>query len=114
MWKYFKPEEFVCRHCGKAGIDDNFVTLLDQARHLACVPFVITSGYRCEIHDKALGGKGNHTTGKAVDILCTDSSTRYAILEALFRVGFQRIEVAPRHIHVDQAPDKPPYVCWLA
>ena len=39
---------------------------------LNCSKIIVTSGYRCERHDKNVGGSGNgqHTLGKAADICC--------------------------------------------
>ena len=75
--------------------------LLDHARGYAGIPFVITSGYRCPEHDRAVGGKGNHPTGKAADIRCATGPERLAILEGLIRTGFKRIGIGRDFIHVD-------------
>lgn len=71
--------------------------------------FVVSSGYRCPAHNKAVGGVADsaHTRGYAADIRCTDSHTRFAVLRALLEVGFRRIELAPTWIHVDCDPAKP-------
>jgi hypothetical protein len=90
-----------------------FVEQLDEARELALVPFVINSGYRCESHDAALGGKGNHTTGWATDIKCETSRERLRIVKALLEVGFDRIGVGKTFIHVDDVTGRPPEVIWL-
>ena len=51
-------------------MDKNFLQKLDRARDVAGVPFIITSAYRCEQHNKNVGGKPNsaHLRGYAVDI----------------------------------------------
>ncbi|MGC9344888.1 MAG: D-Ala-D-Ala carboxypeptidase family metallohydrolase, partial [Bacteroidales bacterium] len=73
-------EEFECKcGCGQNGVDINFLRKLNEARDLADIPFIISSGYRCQKHNKEIGGVPDsaHTKGMAVDITCKDSRTRY-------------------------------------
>ncbi len=115
-WKYFKLEEFKCPCCGRVAMDYDFIDKLDEARAIANIPFIITSGYRCEKHNKEVGGKYNssHLVGKAVDIEVKNSYERFKILQALIKVGFKRIGIANNFIHVDNdINDKPCPVIWL-
>lgn len=112
-WRYFDLKEFDCKHCGKNEMDPIFIDWLDMARGCAGVPFKITSGYRCEEYDKQIGGRGNHPTGRAADILCYDSRHRYKIVEALLLCKFSRIGIGPNFIHVDCVQGKPDDVIWL-
>lgn len=95
-YKYFQPSEIV-------NLKPELVSLLDKARGITGVPFIITSGYRTVAHNTAIGGVSNsaHLTGEAVDLACTNSQNRYKILTALLSVGFNRLEVAKSHIHCD-------------
>ena len=105
--RYFRPEEFDCK-CKKCkdngegrGIDmmeDYFLQMLDDARHKAGIPFVITSGYRCPSHNRAVGGVANsaHTKGLAADIACSDSRTRGYIIGALFEACLLYTSPSPR------------------
>lgn len=95
-------------------MDPAFLAMLDQARGLAGVPFVINSGYRTRQHNRAVGGKGNssHLMGYAADIDCRDSRSRSQILTALISAGFHRIGIASTFIHVDNDPGKVPRVIW--
>jgi len=113
MARYFEMDEFQCSCCGSNLMSLFFVEQLDEARELAMIPFVINSGYRCESHDAALGGKGNHTTGRAVDIKCDTSRERIKIVKALLAVGFDRIGIGKTFIHADDVNGKPPEVMWL-
>ena len=104
---YFKPEEFKCK-CGKCDggkMNDDFIDMLNKARHAAQTAFVITSGYRCESHNKAVGGKPDsaHLRGLAVDIKFSSSAQAMRILSALIGVGFKRIGYNQKHgfFHVD-------------
>lgn len=72
---HFNVREFRCK-CGKTHdteINPNLVTNLEKLyRVLDCSRIVVTSGYRCPDHDKAVGGNGTgqHTKGNAADIIC--------------------------------------------
>lgn len=114
--KYFSEKEIKCKcGCGKSDISTILIKKLDQARALAGIPFVITSGIRCEEHNEKEGGAktSSHITGYAVDIKATTSAQRSAILKAVHEVGFNRIGIAKSFIHVDVDPTKSPNVCWM-
>ena len=114
-YTHFKLSEFDCKHCSKNHMDPDFVRRLDIARGYAGVPFVITSGYRCPEHDKAVGGAGNHPTGKAADIRCRSGVDRFRILEALYKMGFTRFGIGETFVHVDARDENGiPGICiWL-
>jgi len=111
-------DEFKCKcGCGENGVDIHFLQRLNEARDLVDstgVVFIIESGYRCKKHNKEVGGVDNsaHTKGLAADIRCTDSRTRYFMLEALLAVGFSRIGIGKNFIHVDADSSKPNNVIW--
>lgn len=89
--------------------------MLDAARSIAGVPFKITSGYRTAKHNLKVGGSENssHLRGKAADIACRHSSTRFRIIAALIAAGFTRIGIGATFIHVDNDSVKTPGVAWL-
>ena len=72
---HFNAQEFRCK-CGKAHdfqIDDDLITKLEALyAALNCSKIIVTSGFRCAAHDKAVkgSGTGQHTLGKAADICC--------------------------------------------
>jgi zinc D-Ala-D-Ala carboxypeptidase len=101
--KYFKEEEFTCKcGCGPNKLQQFFLEKLDLARGIACVPFIINSGYRCEKHNAEEGSTSkNHTSGLAVDIRCSSGPDRLKIVFALLDVGFRRIGISKNFIHVD-------------
>jgi uncharacterized protein YcbK (DUF882 family) len=101
--KYFKIGEFDCPCCGKADMDPEFLAMLDNARKIARIPFKVNSGYRCDKHNSAVGGKANsaHLTGNAADIHCVDDASRHKIVRALLYAGFSRIGVYKTFIHAD-------------
>ena len=108
MFKYFKDSEII-------GLDLGLVQMLDRAREYAEIPFIITSGYRSPEHEisKGRNANGPHTTGKAVDLKCTNDRERFLILKALFYCGFLRIGDEKDHIHVDICTEKDVNIVWL-
>ena len=80
-WRHFTRDEFACSHCGENEISTALIDWLDMVRHAADIgPVVVTSGYRCAAHDKAIGGAGVHPTGLAVDVRPAEGWSRAAIL----------------------------------
>jgi uncharacterized protein YcbK (DUF882 family) len=115
--RYFKPEEFNCPCCGEGfeKMSQQLLQHLDAARHMAGVPFVITSAYRCAKHNAAVGGvEGSaHTKGLAVDIAANGSRNRFIIAQSLIARGLTRIGVASSFVHVDVDKSKDQEVLWL-
>ena len=107
-WRYFRDVEV-------DGLDTELVAKLDMARHMCEFPFLITSGKRTPDQNERVGGvqSSSHLTGRAVDLMCHGSVARYKMLRALFTVGFQRIGIYQKHIHVDLDHSKPQVVAWL-
>lgn len=113
--RYFKPAEFACkgeRCCsGSVKMDYAFLLDLDELRHRCGFPFVITSGYRCPIHNARVsttGTTGPHTTGRAVDIAVSYANSVKLLREAM-AMGFTGFGVhqkgTGRFIHLDNLPN---------
>ena len=109
-WKYFTEAEV-------AGLDYEFITLLDRARAISMTPYVLTSTLRDAASNERAGGSKNssHLKGLAVDIRCRSSVERFNILKGLFAVGFCRIGIylTDGHVHVDDSHELPQGVVWL-
>jgi zinc D-Ala-D-Ala carboxypeptidase len=114
--RYFKPEEFKCKHCGANKMDRAFLVLLDELRHQCGFPLTVTSGYRCPVHNQKVsstGADGPHTTGRAVDI-GVSRHRAYDVLRHAMALGFTGIGIqqkgASRFIHLDTLtePDHAP------
>jgi len=98
MKDYFKPAELECK-CGCGGtVDPRFHSFLNRVREVSGVPMVLSSAFRCEAHDKAEGGKGAHTTGKAADVLCSGREA-YKIMKAAISLGCTGIGVSQKGDH---------------
>jgi len=116
-WTYFTDEEV-------ANLDTEFVAKLDQARHIAGIPFVITSGFRSPEKNESILGAGAvadsaHLKGLAVDLRVENSHEVALILDAVKTVGITRRGVyvnqdfQPVHVHVDLDPEKPDEVIFI-
>lgn len=68
--KYFKDSEFNCPCCGKNIMKNGIKQIADEIREHFGRPAIITSGTRCEKHNREVGGVSNsyHLTGNAIDI----------------------------------------------
>lgn len=105
MSKYFKEIE--------TNMSKEFLFVLDEAREIAGIPFIINSAYRSPEHPLSIKNpSSSHIKGLAVDIKATDSKTRFKIVKALIQVGFTRIGIADTFIHVDLDLDKTKNVIW--
>lgn len=113
--RYFSLNEFKCPCCSQVIIKRELLNLLDEARDIAGIPFKINSGYRCETHNKKIGGKptSSHLQGYAADISAPTSHHRYLIINALLKAGASRIGIAKNFIHVDCDISKPKDIVWL-
>lgn len=68
---HFSRSEFRCRHCSAlVGPDMNLVDVLERIRAVTGEPLIVVSGYRCAVHNKAVGGArgSQHMRGTAADI----------------------------------------------
>ena len=75
--KYFKKDEFTCKcGCGLNNINLKLVQILDEIRERLGCPVIVTSGTRCQRHNREVGGVADsrHVRGKASDIVATVGS----------------------------------------
>ena len=72
MTDHFQRKEFACKcGCGFDCFDYELLTVLSDVREHFDAPVVITSGNRCDTHNKAISGHVNsyHKRGMAADII---------------------------------------------
>lgn len=105
--RWFNRAEFKCKHCGEEKMDGPFLELLDELRTRCGFPLIVTSGYRCPVHNQRVsttGPDGPHTTGRAVDI-AVSRHRAYTLLRHAIDLGFTGIGIqqkgASRFIHLD-------------
>jgi zinc D-Ala-D-Ala carboxypeptidase len=106
-WDNFKLSEFACHcGCGDNQIEPYFVDVLQKLRTVYGLPIRVNSGWRCREHDSAIGGKGNHVTGRAADLYIPRANVR-EFLSHVFSLGIPGVGVkahgpeAGRMIHLD-------------
>lgn len=120
MANYFTPEGdpmlYYCP-CGacNTGPTEALIEMLDEVRKEAGIPFVITSGPRCEAHNEYVGGSkySAHIDGDAADIRASDSRARFLIASAAIKCGVNRIGIARSFVHLDVSDDNTQEVIWL-
>lgn len=127
MTKHFSSEELVrcfrengarCKECRLMqpakqlpyGIEENIQALvsnvLEPARERLGKPIVVNSGFRCPIHNVAVGGVANsqHMKGEAVDITCDDNNGLAEIIEQLGKydqlIRYKRPDGSIKFIHI--------------
>lgn len=70
--KHFDREEFACKccKCESIAVDHELIEVLEKLRNHTGQPITITSAYRCQKHNKSVGGatKSKHRLGIAADI----------------------------------------------
>ena len=110
----FSSHEFACKcGCGLDNIDWAFVCMLQDVRD-EYGSMTITSGLRCEHHNKDSGGyeESPHLGGWAADIKVDNSSDRYRLIKIASRF-FVRMGIAKNFIHLDCDPSKVSGVIWV-
>jgi len=108
----FRSCDFDCR-CGACEItliDSKLIHNLDRLQlfvnYFSGEALQITSAYRCEAHNRAVGGSktSQHMAGKAIDIVNPFNKLKETdIREILFKLGFDYVEVNldKNYIHMD-------------
>ena len=115
--RYFKLSEFDSPDEPGSGSKMSPVLLgmLDAARKHYGKAIKVNSGFRTVNHNIKIGGvkSSSHLKGLAVDVSIDGSVNRFAMYEALRKVGFKRLGVAKTFIHADIDPNKSPDVMWV-
>lgn len=112
MVRCFRENGARCKECRLAqpakqlpyGIEENIQALvsnvLEPARERLGKPIVVNSGFRCPIHNVAVGGAANsqHVRGEACDCRCDDNRRLAKIIVELGR--FDQLILYPTFVHV--------------
>ena len=116
MSKYFSPAEFrrCTPSCTIEQMDPAFLDQLDRFREFVGIPLALSCAYRSRRWELSRGRTGSsaHTKGKAVDIVCNASATRWKIVSAAIAFGFRRIGIGKTFIHLDNDDSLPQQVMW--
>lgn len=108
--KNFKTNEFDCHckgSCHTTKIDSALVEILQRIREHFGKAVIINSGYRCEKHNKAVGGASSslHTKGKAADIVVKGINPAQVAAFAE-RIGVLGIGLYDNFVHIDTRTKK--------
>lgn len=113
QYKYFSQKEV-----DKYQLKPELWQMLDKARGMAEIPFIITSGRRSVVQNAFVRGvsKSSHTLGTGVDIRANSSTEKFKIVTSALKTGFNRIGCYQKHIHLDlgKNPDFPENVLWIS
>lgn len=98
--EHFYRSEVQCRHCAKVGPYrahfERTRTGMERVRNLARRPVVVTSWYRCVVHNRAVGGVPNsaHLACLAVDYYIPGLTIHQAA-ELARAAGFDKVLEEP-------------------
>ena len=113
--KNFQYKEFDCHGkgcCSTTIIDEKLVKYVQRIRDHFGKPVTITSPYRCEVHNKRVGGatKSYHMQGKAADIVVQGVSSRevakYAESIGILGIGLYETSADGYFTHIDTRTTK--------
>ena len=106
---HFKESEFACKHCGEVKVSSELLAVLELVRYHYNSPVIVTSGYRCETHNKNVGGapKSKHVEGIAADIKVKgfEPDEVYHFLCETFPESYG-IGLYDNWVHLDVRPNK--------
>jgi len=74
--KDFPVSFFKCSHCHVNGVKQEIIDVLQEFKDYTQMNIFVTSGFRCKLHNKNVGGVPNsyHTKGLAADIRVIDQN----------------------------------------
>lgn len=105
--KNFNRSEFLCKcdhdDCPKELPTDELADRVQLMRDKLGYSITLSSGVRCERHNRAIGGVENstHVRRIAVDIETLNSTDRGAKLNAAIGAGFRAIGIGRGFLHLD-------------
>lgn len=103
--KYFKSVEFerCSPPCKMEDCDPLALQKLDLLREHCGFPLKLNSAFRSVSYEKKKGRSGNsaHTRGLAFDIACYDTYNRALLVCLAQHLGFTRIGIHPKYVHID-------------
>ena len=111
LTKNFKSTEFDCKcqnkNCSKTLIDTELMSYLQLIRTHFNKAVSINSGYRCETHNKAVGGvaSSQHLKGTAADIVVKGVSPD-EVASYCSSIGVNGIGIYKTFTHIDTRASK--------
>ena len=115
MTAHFTEKELACPCCKRCNMDTYLLEVLETIRGECGFPLKVNSGFRCEVHNREVGGgiKSQHLLGKAVDIDTSRLSAemKYKLAEAALVFGIRGFGVYDRFFHLDVRDGEPSF--WV-
>ena len=107
--KHFRLSEFSCPCCNRVMLHPKLLAKLVELRNIIEKPVYITSGYRCPIYNRKVGGVLNsyHCIGLAADVVVKDMAL-ISLLEVCENIDFNGIGFYEKKhfLHLDVRPTK--------
>lgn len=91
---------------------------LDEIRHLAGFPFILTCTFRSQSYERSKNRSGNSAHSNLVskpsafDIRCTSDSQRFRLVHSALAVGCRRIGIGSNFVHLDFSQKLSQRVIW--
>lgn len=110
LTRNFKSTELDCKGkgcCSKTPIDIELVGYLQVIRNYFNKPVTINSGYRCQKHNKNVGGakSSRHTQGMAADIVVKGVKP-LEVAKFAETIGIRGIGLYDSFVHIDSRTTK--------
>ena len=110
LTRNFKSTEFDCKGkgcCSKTPIDIELIGYVQVIRNYFNKPVTINSGYRCQKHNKNVGGAKNsrHTQGMATDIVVKGVNP-IKVAQFAETIGIRGIGLYDTFVHIDTRTTK--------
>ena len=112
LTEHFRLTEFVCPCCSRIKVVNEFephIDMLQEMRDRLGFGIHVNSGYRCEKHNKAVGGAKNSWHLKfATDLRPTDRDPQKLtyMIQLAEEIGFTGIGTYSAWVHLDLRPGK--------
>lgn len=112
---HFTSTEFDCHGkgcCSTTVLDPQLITYLEKIREHFNAPITISSGYRCTIHNRNVGGAtgSRHGKGDAADVIVKGHTPRevaqYAESIGIKGIGLYETNSDGHFVHIDTRPTK--------
>ena len=116
--KHFSLYEFQRPECLRL----EMIQKLDELREACGFPLVVTSSWRDREHNAAVGGVNDSSHCLAEDGLYSgvDIATHnigggglYKLVRNALTIGYNRIGIYPRHVHLDVENRLPQQIIWV-
>lgn len=103
---HFTLKEFECPCCRRVMIHRNLIAVLESIRHEYSRAILVTSGYRCRLHNLRVGGsvKSKHLYGEAEDIVPKKTTDFDKLTKICLKYSYTIrviLYTKEKHIHIE-------------